>query len=163
IIREADLPLSMNVVLHRLNIDQLDEIIAMCVSWGADRLELANTQYYGWALKNRARLLPTREQLIKAAPIAQHHQPELKGKMELIWGLVDYYESSPKPCMGGWGQIQLTVSPDGVVLPCPVACDIKTLRFESVREHNLGWIWRESAAFNQFRGFDWMPEPCRSC
>jgi pyrroloquinoline quinone biosynthesis protein E len=163
IVREAKLPLSMNVVLHRLNLDQLEDIIDLCVSWGADRLELANTQYYGWALLNRERLLPTREQVTKAEAVYARKKASLKGKVELIWVLPDYYETFPKPCMGGWGQIQLTVSPDGTVLPCPVASLIKTLRFDNVREHSLGWIWRESTSFNRFRGFDWMPEPCRSC
>ncbi len=161
--RAANLPLSMNVVLHRLNLDHLQEIIDLCASWGAERLELANTQYYGWALLNRQKLLPSRDQLATAEAVYQRKKDALKGRMELIWVRPDYYEPFPKPCMGGWGQIHLTVIPDGTVLPCPVANTIKTLRFDSVREHNLGWIWRESPAFNRFRGFDWMPEPCRSC
>ncbi len=95
--------------------------------------------------------------------VYQRKKDALKGRMELIWVRPDYYEPFPKPRMGGWGQIHLTVIPDGIVLPCPVANTIKTLRFDSIREHNLGWIWRESPGFNRFRGFDWMPEPCRSC
>lgn len=161
--REAELPLSMNVVLHCLNLDQVGEIIDLCGSWGAERVELANTQYYGWALLNREKLLPTREQLAKAEAVYECKKASWKGKMELIWVRPDYYEPFPKPCMGGWGQIHLTVSPDGSVLPCPVASSIKTLHFDTVREHNLGWIWRESSAFNKFRGFEWMPEPCRNC
>ncbi len=161
--REAELPLSMNVVLHRFNLDQLEEIINLCVAWGAERLELANTQYYGWALLNRERLLPRLEQLEKAEAVYQRKKQALRGKTEIIWVRPDYYESFPKPCMGGWGQIHITVSPDGTVLPCPVASTIRTLHFESVRDYPLPWIWRESPAFNKFRGFEWMPEPCRNC
>jgi pyrroloquinoline quinone biosynthesis protein E len=162
-IREANLPLTMNVVLHRHNLDELEEIIDLCVSWGAERLELANTQYYHWALANRNQLLPTREQLAAAETIYRQKKPALKGRVELIWVLVDYYEPYPKPCMGGWGRIQLTVNPNGRVLPCAAAGSIKTLRFENVREQSLDWIWYHSPAFNQYRGFDWMAEPCRSC
>lgn len=161
--RQANLPLSMNVVLHRLNLDHLEEIIDLCVAWGAERLELANTQYYGWALLNRQKLLPRREQLERAEEVYQRKKDALKRRMELIWVRPDYYEPFPKPCMGGWGQIHITVSPDGTVLPCPVASTIATLHFESVLDHSLGWIWRESPAFNMFRGYRWMPEPCRSC
>ncbi len=161
--RRVNLPLSMNVVLHRLNLDQLAEIVDLCAAWGAERLELANAQYYGWALANREQLLPARDQLERAEAVYQRRKADLKDKMELIWVRPDYYEPFPKPCMGGWGQIHLTVSPDGTALPCPVASTIATLRFDSVRERSLGWIWRESPSFNRFRGFDWMPEPCRSC
>ena len=161
--REAGLPLSMNVVLHRLNLERVEEIIDLCLSWGAERLELANAQYYGWALVNLERLLPSREQLEKAEAVYQRKKGSLRGKMELIWVRSDYYEPFPKPCMGGWGRIHLTVSPDGFVLPCPVAKTIKTLRFDSVQERSLSWIWYQSPAFNRFRGWDWMPEPCRSC
>ena len=160
---EAGLPLSMNVVLHRMNLDQVEEVIDLCASWGAERLELANTQYYGWGLVNRDFLLPARAQLAAGRAVYERKKKELQGKMELIWVLPDYYERFPKPCMGGWGRIHLTVSPDGRVLPCQAAASITSLQFESVREHSLGWIWRESAAFNKFRGFDWMQEPCRTC
>jgi pyrroloquinoline quinone biosynthesis protein E len=163
ITRQAGLPLSMNVVLHRLNLDSLGKIIDLCATWGAERLELANTQYYGWALVNREKLLPTREQLARAEAVYQRRKDALKDRIELIWVRPDYYETFPKPCMGGWGQIHITVSPDGTVLPCPVASTIQTIHFESVRERSLGWIWRESPSFNKFRGFEWMPEPCRGC
>jgi pyrroloquinoline quinone biosynthesis protein E len=162
-ILDAGLPLSMNAVLHRLNLDQVEQIIDLCTAWGAERLELANTQYYGWGLVNRDYLLPTREQLTAGRAVYERKKAELQGKMELIWVLPDYYESFPKPCMGGWGQMHLTVSPDGTVLPCQAAGSIKSLRFENVREHDLAWIWRESEAFNAFRGFDWMQDPCRNC
>ncbi len=163
IIRDSRLAFSMNVVLHRLNLDQLEPIIDLCAAWGAERLELANTQYYGWALVNREGLLPTKDQVLKAETVYERKKAELKGRMELIWVRPDYYELFPKPCMGGWGQIHLIVGPDGSALPCPAASSIRTLYFENVTDYNLGWIWRESAAFNRFRGLDWMPEPCRSC
>jgi PqqA peptide cyclase len=162
-VREANLPLTINVVLHRNNLDELEEIIDLCVSWGAERLELANTQYYHWALMNRELLLPTREQLSRAEAIYRRKRDELKDQAELIWVLIDYYEPYPKPCMGGWGRIQLTVTPNGTVLPCAAAGSIKTLRFENVRERSLDWIWSHSPALNKYREFDWMPEPCRSC
>ena len=163
IIRSAGVPLSMNVVLHRLNLDATEDIIDLCAAWGAERLELANTQYHGWALLNRAQLLPTREQVQRAETVCRRKRAELKDRMEIIWVLPDYYEDFPKPCMGGWGQVQLTVCPDGTALPCQAAGTIKSLVFENVRHRDLGWIWRESFGFNAFRGFDWMPQPCRSC
>jgi pyrroloquinoline quinone biosynthesis protein E len=163
VIRESRLAFSMNVVLHHLNLDQLDQIIDLCAAWGAERLELANSQYYGWALVNREGLLPTKDQVQRAETVYERKKSELKGRLELIWVRPDYYESFPKPCMGGWGQIHLIVAPDGSALPCPAASSIKTLHFENVRDCNLGWIWSESSAFNSFRGLGWMLEPCRSC
>ncbi|MDF2835351.1 MAG: pqqE [Paenibacillus sp.] len=162
-IRDAGLSLHMNVVLHRQNIHLVEDMIELCVSWGANRLELANTQYYGWALLNRQHLLPTRAQLTAAEEAYIRAKARFGQKLELIWVLPDYYEEYPKPCMGGWGEISMTVAPDGKVLPCTAASSIKTLKFESVKERNLQWIWQESAAFNAYRGFDWMAEPCRSC
>lgn len=159
----AGLPLSMNVVLHSLNIDQLEAIIDNCVDWGADRIELANAQFYNWALLNRDELLPTRDQLKRAQAIYQRKKVELGNSAELIWIISDYHERYPKPCMGGWGRLQLTVAPDGKVMPCPVASTISTLQFESVKDRNLAWIWQRSPAFNQFRGFEWMPDPCKAC
>jgi pyrroloquinoline quinone biosynthesis protein E len=153
----------MNVVLHRLNLDAMEALIDLCESWGAERLELANTQYYGWGLLNRERLLPSREQVERAQAVYEGKKLALESKMELIWVRPDYYEPFPKPCMGGWGRIHLTVSPDGTVLPCQAAGSITTLVFDNVRNHSLVRIWRESSSFNAFRGFDWMPEPCRSC
>jgi pyrroloquinoline quinone biosynthesis protein E len=162
-IRQAGFPLNMNVVLHRLNLDRLGSIIDMCVEWGAERLELANTQFYGWALRNRSLLLPTREQLADAEAVYRRKKEELADTVELLWILPDYFESFPKPCMGGWAQTGLTVAPDGTVYPCPVASGIAGLSFPSVRDHDLEWIWQRSPAFNAYRGTDWMPEPCRSC
>lgn len=163
IIRDAGLPLNMNVVLHRLNLPRLDAIIDVCVEWGAERLELANSQYYGWALRNRDLLMPTKAQLDDAVAVYQRRKAELAQRMELLWILPDYYEPYPKPCMGGWAQTALTVAPEGTVYPCPVAAEITTMTFPSVRDHDLAWIWSESRAFQAFRGTDWMPDPCRSC
>jgi pyrroloquinoline quinone biosynthesis protein E len=161
--RAANLPLSINVVLHRHNLDQIELIIDTGVAWGAERIELANVQFYNWALINREYLLPTRDQLLSAEAIYIRKRNELYGKIELIWVVSDYYEPYPKPCMGGWGRVQLTIAPDGTVLPCPVASTITGLDFDSVREKSLRSIWEDSPAFDKFRDFDWMPEPCRSC
>jgi pyrroloquinoline quinone biosynthesis protein E len=159
----AGLTLSLNVVIHRHNIDRLSEIINLGFSMGAQRLELANAQYYGWALVNRSHLLPTREQVAQAEAVYSARSAALRPEQELIWVLPDYYEPFPKPCMGGWGRLSLTVAPDGRVLPCPAAAAIHVLRFDSVRTRSLAWIWERSPAFNAFRGFEWMPEPCRTC
>lgn len=162
-VRAEGIALQMNAVLHRHNLHLVEEIVDLCASWGADRLELANAQYYGWAFANREQLLPGREQLEAAEQAYRRAKARLGGEMELIWVVPDYYAEYPKPCMGGWGSVSLTVAPDGRALPCTAAAGIKTLRFDSVMERSLTWIWRESEAFNAFRGHDWMPEPCRNC
>jgi pyrroloquinoline quinone biosynthesis protein E len=163
LVTECSLPLSLNVVLHRRNIDRLAPIIALAESLGAVRLELANTQYYGWGHLNRAQLLPTRAQVEAAGRIAAEAKQRLAGKTDVIYVLPDLYETRPKPCMQGWGRRYLTVNPVGNVLPCPNATSIPKLRFDNVREHPLVWIWNESDAFNAFRGTGWMPLPCREC
>ena len=162
-ITDAGLALSMNVVLHRANIGRLREIIGVAESLGATRLELANTQYYGWGHVNRRQLLPTRKQAEAAMEIAMAEKARLAERMEIFYVLPDYFEERPKPCMNGWGRRYLTVNPVGQVLPCPTASGIPGLRFENVREKSLSWIWNESESFNRFRGTEWMPEPCRSC
>jgi len=162
-VREFGFPLTINTVLHRANIDRLEQIISLAETLGAERLELANTQYYGWAFKNRAVLLPSRSQIERAVQIASAAKKRLLGKMEVLFVVPDYYSDRPKPCMNGWGQKHLTVNPIGEVLPCPTAHEIKSLRFDNVREKSLAWIWKESDAFNRFRGTEWMPDPCRSC
>lgn len=162
-IRDRELPLNMNVVLHRQNLHQVEELIELCVSWGAERLELANTQYYGWALKNRDYLFPSKEQLMAAEEAFMRARERFGKQIELIWVLPDYYEEYPKPCMGGWGELSLTITPNGKVLPCTAAASITTIQYESIKEHDLKWIWNESTAFNVFRGFDWMMEPCKTC
>jgi pyrroloquinoline quinone biosynthesis protein E len=163
-IRAAGIPLSLNFVIHRRNIDRLPQIIEFAETIGASRVELANVQFYGWAFLNCAALLPTREQVVHAREIATAAKTRLAGKIDIFYVLPDYYETRPKPCLAGWGQRYLTVNPIGEVLPCPTASSaIPDLRFENVRERALDWIWRESESFNRFRGTEWMPEPCRSC
>jgi pyrroloquinoline quinone biosynthesis protein E len=126
-------------------------------------VELANTQYYGWALHNRAQLLPTREQLARADTVAARYKAQYQDRMKVIFVTPDYYAERPKACMNGWGAIFLTIAPDGTALPCHAARELPGLDFPNVRDASLEWIWYESPAFNQFRGFDWMKEPCRSC
>jgi len=162
LVKELGWPLTLNVVLHRYNIDRIDRILDLAESLGADRIELANTQYYGWAWRNRAALLPSKAQLDRAESIVRAARERLEGQMEIIYVIPDYYSQYPKPCMGGWGQRQLTVIPNGDVLPCPAA-HLLPLPRASVREHPLSWIWEESPLFQRFRGTEWMPEPCRSC
>jgi pyrroloquinoline quinone biosynthesis protein E len=163
-IRAAGIPLSLNFVIHRRNIDRLLQMIDLAESLQAERVELANVQFYGWAFLNRAALLPTREQVVRAREIATAAKVRLAGEIDIFYVLPDYYENRPKPCLSGWGQRYLTVNPIGEVLPCPTASSaIPDLRFENVRARELDWIWRESESFNRFRGTEWMPEPCQSC
>jgi pyrroloquinoline quinone biosynthesis protein E len=163
IVRELGFAFSINVVLHRANIDRVDAIIDLAASLGADRLELANTQYYGWALANRNALMPTAGQVAAASDVADEAMRRHRGRMQILYVLPDYHESYPKPCYGGWGRHYLVVMPDGRTLPCHGATPITTLRFDSVRDRPLRWIWDESAAFQAFRGDAWMQEPCRTC
>ena len=163
-IRAAGIPLSLNFVIHRRNIDRLARMIRLAEILEAERVELANVQFYGWAFRNRAALLPTREQVDCARDIASAAKTRLTGKIDIFYVLPDYYQTRPKPCLNGWGQRYLTVNPMGDVLPCPTASSaIPDLRFENVRARGLDWIWRESESFTRFRGTEWMPEPCRSC
>jgi len=163
LVGELGWPLTLNVVLHRGNIDRIEALVALAEELGAQRLELANTQYYGWALRNRASLLPSRTQAEEARAAATAAAERLRGRMQIVYVLPDYLGDRPKPCMNGWGQRHLTVNPVGDVLPCPTAGVIAGLRFENVRRRPLRWIWEESDAFNRFRGTSWMPEPCRGC
>ncbi|HEY1819984.1 MAG TPA: pyrroloquinoline quinone biosynthesis protein PqqE [Trebonia sp.] len=162
LVKKLGWPLTLNVVLHRHNIDRIGHILDLAAELGADRIELANTQYYGWAQRNREALLPTRDQLESAEAVVRSAHERLRGQMEMIYVIPDYYSKYPKPCMGGWGRRQLTVVPNGDVLPCPTAHTLPLPR-ASVREHSLAWIWQQSPLFQRFRGTDWMPEPCRSC
>ncbi|MFD5013130.1 pyrroloquinoline quinone biosynthesis protein PqqE [Streptomyces chartreusis] len=163
LVRAAGLPLGMNVVLHRENLDALDALVELGVSWGVDRIELANVQFYGWGLLNRAALLPTREQLAGARDAVQRWRGRLPDGPELVWVVPDYFDGVAKPCMGGWGAVSLTVAPDGTVLPCPAAAALPDLDPPNVRDHRLDWIWDHSEAFTRYRGTDWMPDPCRGC
>lgn len=163
LIRAAGLPFGLNIVLHRANLDALDELIGLGVRWGADRIELAHTQFHGWALRNRAALLPTREQVGRARASVTRWRQLLADSTELVWVTPDWVEETAKPCMGGWGRVSLTVAPDGTVLPCPAAAALPGLDPPNVRDQELATIWRESKAFNAYRGESWMPEPCVSC
>jgi PqqA peptide cyclase len=162
-VRKANLPLTANCVVHRQNIQNLEAMIAMAVEIGAHRLEIANVQYYGWALKNRAALMPSREQLDHMNNVVGAARESLRGTLVIDYVVPDYYARRPKSCMGGWGRRFLNISPSGKVLPCHAAESIAGLHFDNVRQRSLGDIWRHSDAFNRFRGTDWMPEPCRSC
>ena len=162
--RQLELPLTVNAVMHRQNLYQLPDIIKMAVDLDADRLEVANVQYYGWALKNRAALMPTFEQLEETTRIVEEARERLKGTLAIDYVIPDYYALRPKKCMGGWGRQFFNISPSGKILPCHAAESITGLEFESVRSnHSIAWIWRNSEAFNRYRGTGWMPEPCRSC
>jgi pyrroloquinoline quinone biosynthesis protein E len=163
LVRHRGLPLTLNVVLHRGNIDRLAALIDLAERLDAQRLELANTQYYGWAFRNKHALLPGRAQVEAAAEVAAAARKRLGGRMEILFVLPDYFDDRPKPCMNGWGRRFLTVNPVGDVLPCPTAAEIHSLRFDNVRRRPLPWIWNDSEAFNRYRGTAWMPEPCRSC
>jgi PqqA peptide cyclase len=162
-VRAAGLPLTINAVVHRQNLDHLSEIIDLATELGAQRLEVAHVQYYGWALVNRAALMPTREQSLRAIELVKAARERLKGVLAIDYVVPDYYARFPKPCMGGWGRQNLNITPSGKVLPCHAAETITSLSFESVTERPLAEIWYHSTAFNAFRGTDWMPEPCRSC
>lgn len=160
---ERDVALTLNCVLHRLNHDAIEEVIAFAHDARIRRLELANVQFYGWAFKNRAALMPTLEQVRHGEAVVGAARERLRGEMEIVYVLPDYFGEFPKPCMNGWGREFLTVTPNGSVLPCPAASAIETLRFENVRDRRLGDIWRDSESFERYRGTGWMPQPCRSC
>jgi pyrroloquinoline quinone biosynthesis protein E len=163
IIRGFRIAFTVNLVVHRQNLDHLEEMIEFAEQLKPDRLEIAHAQYYGWALKNRDTLIPTRDQLENCMRIVEVAQERLSGRMRIDCVVPDYYARYPKACMGGWGQRLLLIDPSGNVLPCHAAGVIPGMSFDNVREHSLEWIWRESAAFQRFRGERWMPEPCRSC
>ncbi|SHG55460.1 pyrroloquinoline quinone biosynthesis protein PqqE [Streptoalloteichus hindustanus] len=163
VVRRLGLPLTVNAVLHRGNLDHVGAIVDLAERMGADRLELANTQFYGWALRNRAALLPTAAQLRAADVVVRAATERLAGQMEIAYVYSDYHERRPKPCMNGWGSRQLTVAPNGDVLPCPAAGSIEGLALENVRTRTLADIWYDSSSFNAYRGTGWMREPCRSC
>jgi pyrroloquinoline quinone biosynthesis protein E len=163
LIRQHGYSMVMNCVIHRMNIDHIERIIELAVELDADYLELANTQFYSWAHLNRDQLLPTREQVVRAEAITNQWREKLGNRMKLFFVVPDYYESRPKKCMNGWGNVFLTIAPDGVALPCHTARMLPGLEFPSVREHGVREIWYESEGFNRFRGTGWMKEPCASC
>jgi pyrroloquinoline quinone biosynthesis protein E len=162
-VREAGLALTLNFVVHRQNLERLQAMIAMGVELGAGRNEIAHVQYHGWALANRAALLPTAAQVEAATAEVEAARAELKGALVIDYVAPDYHAQRPKACMGGWARQSLLVTPAGKALPCHAAESLPGMDFPSVREHALAEIWANSPAFNRFRGLDWMPEPCRSC
>ncbi|HEX7273685.1 MAG TPA: pyrroloquinoline quinone biosynthesis protein PqqE [Casimicrobiaceae bacterium] len=163
LIKEHDYPMVLNVVIHRLNIDHVGQILEMAEALGAEYVELANTQYYGWAHLNRDRLLPTREQVVRAEETTNRFREKVGRKMRIFFVVPDYFEVRPKACMNGWGSVFLTITPDGTALPCHAARMLPGLAFPNVREASLEAIWYDSEGFNRYRGDAWMKEPCRSC
>jgi len=161
--RELGFPLTINCVLHRQNLNRIEEILLLAEQLDAQRLELANTQYYGWAVANQGALMPTRGQLERGEEAVRRFRERVGPRITVLWVLPDLHEDLPKPCMGGWGRTTILVAPNGEALPCQAAANIPGLTFPNVRERSLGWIWNESDAFARFRGTDWMQEPCRSC
>jgi PqqA peptide cyclase len=157
------IPLTVNAVMHRANIDRIGEMVALALKLGATRVEIAHAQYYGWALKNRTALMPSAAQVERAAAAVEELRARHRGEIVIDAVVPDYYARLPKPCVGGWGRRSLNVTPTGKVLPCHAAESIPGLEFWSVREHSLADIWANSPAFNAFRGTAWMQEPCRSC
>jgi len=164
-VKKHGYPMVLNFVTHRHNIDNIDQIIRLCIELEADFVELATCQFYGWAELNRAGLLPSKEQLVRAERITNEWRDKLAAEnhpCKLIFVTPDYYEERPKACMNGWGNLFLDITPDGTALPCHSARQLP-VEFPNVREHSIEHIWRHSFGFNKFRGYDWMPEPCRSC
>ena len=161
--RALELPLTLNVVIHRGNIARVPDFVALAERVGAERLELANTQYLGWALLNREALMPTRAALAEARSVAASAAERLRGRIEILFVRPDYDADRPRACMDGWARRYIVVTPDGTVLPCHQALSIQTLAFENVRDRPLADIWRDSPAFRAFRGEAWMPDPCRTC
>jgi PqqA peptide cyclase len=163
IIRRYKIAFTVNLVVHRQNIDHLEEMIAFIEQLAPERMEIAHTQYYGWALRNRAALLPTRAQLERAVEAVASAEVRLAGRIRIDSVVPDYYARFPKACMGGWGRRLMLINPAGKVLPCHAAEVIPGMTFENVKEQSLEFIWQQSPAFQRFRGEQWMPEPCRSC
>ncbi|MDZ4843093.1 MAG: pyrroloquinoline quinone biosynthesis protein PqqE [Hyphomicrobium aestuarii] len=161
--REIGMPLTVNAPIHRANIENLPAIIAWAVEAGAQRLEVAHVQYYAWALRNRASLMPTREQVMKTVEIVDAAKEKYKGIMVFDFVVPDYYARRPKPCMGGWGRGSMNITPAGKVLPCHAAESIPGLQFDNVREKSLSDIWLTGQAFEMYRGTSWMKDPCRTC
>lgn len=163
LVKQHGYPMVLCVVIHRQNIHQMREILELAIELEADYLEIANTQYYGWAFRNREQLLPTRQQFVDAENIANEYKEKLKDSMKIYYVVPDYYENRPKACMNGWGTTFLTIAPDGTALPCHAAAQLPDLQLPNVRESSISDIWTQSQAFNWFRGDQWMKEPCRTC
>lgn len=157
------MPLTVNVVVHRANVDRIGAMIELAIRYGASRVEIAHVQYYGWALRNRDALMPTAEQSARAIEAVEELRKKHRAVIVIDAVTPDYYARFPKPCVGGWGRRSLNVTPAGKVLPCHAAESIPDLEFWSVRDHSLADIWTNSPSFNAFRGTAWMKEPCRGC
>ena len=163
ILKNFPVALTINLVVHRLNLDRLDAFIAMAEQFEPDRLEIAHVQYYGWALKNRGLLMPTEEQVQQSLGVIENARQRLKGRIHIEAVVPDYYGRFPKACMGGWGRQVMLIDPTGQALPCHAAAVIPGMRFDNVRDRDLSWIWSHSEAFERFRGDTWMSETCRAC
>ena len=163
LIKDNDWPMVLNCVIHRLNIDYIDKIIDLALELGAETIELANTQFYSWAKLNRDSLLPSLEQIKKAEEVTERYRDKYSDRIRIISVIPDYYEKRPKKCMNGWGNVFLTITPDGIAVPCHTAKMLPGLEFPNVKDHSISEIWYESEGFNRYRGKGWMKEPCRSC
>jgi pyrroloquinoline quinone biosynthesis protein E len=163
LIKQYDYPMVLNVVLHRFNLDHVERIIDMALEMGVEYLELANTQYYGWALVNRDQLMPTREQVAHAEAVVNAVRARIGNRMRILFVVPDYFEERPKACMNGWGSVFLGIAPDGTALPCHAARTLPGIAFPNVREASVHDIWYASEAFNRYRGDAWMKDPCRTC
>lgn len=163
LIRQYDYPMVLNVVLHRFNLDHVERIIDMALEMGVDYLELANAQYYGWALINRAQLMPTQAQLTRAESVVNACRARIGNRMRILFVVPDYFEQRPKACMNGWGSVFLGIAPDGTALPCHAARTLPGIDFPNVRDTSVEAIWYASDAFNRYRGDAWMKDPCRTC
>jgi pyrroloquinoline quinone biosynthesis protein E len=161
-IKSHGYPMVLNVVIHRFNIDHMKQILEMAEAIGADYIELANNQYYGWSLVNRTQLMPTREQLDRAEAVTNEFRAT-GPKMKVLYVVPDYFNDRPKKCMNGWGEVFMIVTANGDVLPCHSARSLPNMQFPNVKDADLGWTWKDSPAFNKYRGDSWMKEPCRSC
>jgi len=162
-LKSRHVAVTLNFVIHRSNIDQIGEMLALGESSCAGRIEFANVQYYGWAFANRENLLPTRDQLDRSVELLKRAEERLRGKIHIEFVVPDYYAKYPKACMGGWGQKLMLIAPNGDALPCHAAQIIPGLRFDNLKDHSLSEIWEKSEAFAKFRGEEWMPEPCKAC
>lgn len=162
-IKDRGYPMVLNVVIHRYNIGHIKEILQMAEKLGADYVELANTQYYGWSLINRNQLMPTKEQIDEAEKITNEFRDYIGNKMKIFFVVPDYYAERPKKCMNGWGEVFMIVTANGDVLPCHSARVLPDMDFPNVKNNDLNKIWYDSGAFNKYRGNEWMKEPCRSC
>ncbi len=161
--KALDLPLTLNVVIHRANIDDIPRLVALAEALDADRLELANAQYLGWALRHRAALLPTAAELARARLVVARERRRLRGAMDVVFVMPDYFTGRPRACMAGWARRYMVIAPDGKVLPCQAAMSIEGLSWERAGERPLAEIWRDSPSLQRFRGENWMAEPCRDC